>query len=271
MNKSEIYSNLSLQDKKTLLISLYVDEQKSDKEIADIIGTYSNKIRRDRIKLEIPTRTAGEAQKIALDKGRAKHPTKGRERTKEEKRKIGESVSLEWSKINNEEYKRRVNIGKESWNKKTDNEKEAFLQKAVKSIRETAKTGSALEKFLLNGLISAGYKVQFHIEHAVKNEKLQIDLLLPALNIAIEVDGPSHQKPVWGQENFQRNQKSDKQKTGLLIGQGLTLVRVKQQGNLSEVKKRKYLDELLSTIDKIGNGIKQKEIIIGDLNGKTNR
>ena len=267
MNKLEIYSSLNDTDKKTLLESLYVTEKKSDVEIAEIIGTYQNKIRRDRLKLGIPTRTPAEAQKLALTQGRAKHPTKGRQRTDEEKKKIGEAVSAEWSKIDDKERERRVQIGKESWNSKSDDEKQQILQKAVKAIRESSKSGSNLEKYLLNALISAGYKVQFHKEHIVKNERLQIDLMLPEFNIAIEVDGPSHQKPVWGEENFQRNQRSDKQKTGLIIGQGLVLVRVKQAGNLSEVKKRNYLNELLSTIDKIKSGNKkEKEIIIGDIN-----
>jgi very-short-patch-repair endonuclease len=269
MNKLEIYLSLKNEDKKQLLESLYIDEMKSDVEIGEILGTYSNKIRRDRLRLGIPTRTLADAQKLALKKGRAKHPTQGRERTDEEKKKIGESVSAKWAKIDDKERQRRVEIGKESWNSKTEDEKKELLQKAVKSIRESSKSGSILEKFLLHGLISAGYKVYFHKEHFVKNERLQVDLLLPELNIAIEVDGPSHQKPVWGEINFERNQKSDKQKTGLLIGQGITLIRVKQLGNISEVKKRRYLSELLETIDKIKRNELSKEIIIGDINGKT--
>ena len=67
--------------------------------------------------------------------------------------------------------------------------------------------------------------------------------------------------------NFERNKKSDKQKTGLLIGQGLTLVRVKQCGNLSEVRKRKYLSELLETIEQIKSGKISREVTIGDING----
>lgn len=266
MNKYKIYSSLSPENKKQLLESLYIGEMKSDVEIGEIIGTYSNKIRRDRLKLGIPTRTPTEAQKLALSKGRAKHPTEGKVRTEEEKRKIGEAISESWANIDDEERQRRSEIGKKSWEDKSEDDKKETLQRAVKAIRETSKTGSNLEKFLLSGLISAGYKVQFHKEHFVRNERLQVDLLLPEFNIAIEVDGPSHQKPVWGEVNFQRNQKADKQKTGLLIGQGLTLVRVKQSGNLSNVKKRRYLKELLETIEKIKNSASSKEIIIGDTN-----
>ena len=72
MNKFEIYSSLSDENKKKLLIGLYINELKSDSEIGEIIGTYSNKIRRDRLRLGIPTRSAADAQRLALKSGRAK-------------------------------------------------------------------------------------------------------------------------------------------------------------------------------------------------------
>jgi hypothetical protein len=56
------YENLSDEKKTELLKKLYIKEQKSFKQIADDLGSYSNKIRRDAKKLNIPIRTKSEAQ-----------------------------------------------------------------------------------------------------------------------------------------------------------------------------------------------------------------
>jgi very-short-patch-repair endonuclease len=260
MNKLEI-SSLN----KDVLEQLYVKELKSDVEIAEIIGTYSNKIRRLRHKLGIPTRTPTEAQQLALKIGRAKHPTLGKKRTDGEKKIIGEKVSAKWAKIDDVERQRRSDIGKQSWENKTQDEKELFLRKASESIRKSSKEGSALEKFLLAGLIKDGYKVDYHKERLIPNGKLQIDMILPEYNIAIEVDGPSHIRPVWGQENFERNKRSDEQKTGLLLGLGFTLIRLRQNGCLSNVRKNKFLAELLQTVKAaVDKTTQERYIIIGD-------
>ena len=46
----------------------------------------------------------------------------------------------------------------------------------------------------------------------MRNNRLEIDLYVTDLQTAIEVDGPSHFEPVWGEENLIKNQRSDKQK-----------------------------------------------------------
>ena len=86
------------------------------------------------------------------------------------------------------------------------------------------------------------------------NERLHIDLFLPDMATAIEVDGPSHFEPVWGEEALLRTQKADQQKTGLLLSNGFVLIRVKQQKGLSEKYKREILSSLTKTLD----GIKKK-------------
>jgi len=256
---------MSSLDKDTLQ-NLYANELKSDVEIAELVGTYSNKIRRLRHKLGIPTRPASEAQSLALKTGRAKHPTLGKQRTEDEKRKIGEGVSSEWAKIDDTERKRRSDIGRQVWDQKTQDEKELFLRKASEAIRKSSKEGSALEKFILDGLLGEGYRVDFHKERLVRNEKLQIDMILPEHNIAIEIDGPSHIRPVWGEENFERNKRSDEQKNGLLLGLGFTLIRLRQDGSLSNVRKAAYLKELLVAIKKVvDKTTAEKYIIVGDI------
>ena len=191
------------------------------------------------------------AQKNALKQGVAAHPTKGKKRSEKTKLKISESQAKVWDNLSDEERLQRSLIGKESWNKKTLEEKSAFLQKAGDANRHAAKTGSKMEKFLLHELISEGFRVEFHKTHWLQNSELEIDLYLPDLKTVIEVDGPSHFAPVWGHENLARNQLSDMQKDGLVLRQGMIMVRVKQVKRLSQKVMRDTLDNLLDLLNRI--------------------
>ena len=119
---------------------------------------------RDAKKFGIRIRSRSESAKIALDRGRSKHPTKGKKRDSETKKKISESQGKVWDSLSAEERQKRSNIGKESWNKKTEQEKSDLIQKGSAAIRESARTGTKLERFLLEELTKRKYDVQFHRE-----------------------------------------------------------------------------------------------------------
>jgi very-short-patch-repair endonuclease len=93
----------------------------------------------------------------------------------------------------------------------------------------------------------------------LKNSRLEIDLFVKQLRTAIEIDGPSHFRPVWGEKNLLRNKKSDKQKTGLILSQGFVLIRVKQDKRTSQ----RYFREVLDSILNILSGIKKQFPIEG--------
>jgi very-short-patch-repair endonuclease len=133
----------------------------------------------------------------------------------------------------------------------TDDEKLYMQQKANEAVRTSSKTGSKLEKFLLNQLISDGYKIQFHQEQTLANTKLQIDMVIPSMNVAIEVDGPSHFAPVWGDDTLNRNIKYDQKKSGLILGKGLVLIRIKQSMDYSESRSRLIYSKLKLILDDI--------------------
>jgi very-short-patch-repair endonuclease len=69
------------------------------------------------------------------------------------------------------------------------------------------------------------------------------------MNVAIEIDGPSHFLPVWGDDALKRNQKYDQKKTGLLLGKGLSLIRVKQQHDYSNARALLVYNKLKIAID----------------------
>lgn len=230
------------------IVDMYENQDKSTYEIAKEFDTYPNKIRRILIKNGCELKDKSTAQKNALKQGVAEHPTKGKKRSDKTKLKISESQAKVWEKLTTEERLQRSLIGKESWNKKTPEEKSVFLQKAGDAIRHAAKTGSKMEKFLLENLIAEGFRVEFHKTHWLQNAQLEIDLFLPEIRTVIEVDGPSHFEPVWGYENLARNQLSDMQKDGLVLRQGMVMIRIKQVKRLSQKYMRDTLDKLLSLL-----------------------
>lgn len=270
VNKAAVYSTLKDADKLKLLSNLYHKQQLSWKEIADLCETYPNKVRRDAAKLGMESRSKSEAQSLALKAGRHPHPTKDKGHSEETKIQISDTVADVWNGLPEKERAKRKLEALKRWNQKSEEEIREFRKASIEAIRNTAKEGSALEKYLHHNLIKKGYKVEFHKEHWVERERLQIDLLIPALNLAIEVDGPSHYEDIWGEEVLRKNQQRDHEKNGLLLRQGFVIIRIRQgRGSLSEKFKRDTLKSLLENIEKIKNNRPkegQRYIVLGENN-----
>jgi len=260
------YNKLSDSDKKKLIKQQYEVDRKSFQEIAKDIGTYANKIRRDAIKFKINIRNKSEAQSNALAEGKSEHPTKGKTRSLETKQKIGLSVLQSWETMDSDVLEKRKEKARINWENKSDDEKENILKLANDAVRQASKTGSKLEKFLLTRLLESGWNVEFHKEQSILNTQLQIDLFIPKINVAIEVDGPSHFEDVWGNEALQRNKKYDNKKTGLILGKGLYLIRIKQNKDFSKARASIIADQLEGLLRDIqDNKLNQDKILkIGD-------
>lgn len=258
-----LYQNLSDIEKKNTIEELYVKQKLSFADIANKLNTYANKIRRDAKKFQISIRDKSEAQSNAIKTGKHKHPTKGTERPETVKNKIGKSVMKSWDSLDDKELEKRKNKAKHLWNQLSEEEKQHRLSLANQAVRVSSKNGSKLESYILAALLKNGYKTDFHKEQILSNTKLQIDLFLPTMNIAIEVDGPSHFLPVWGDDVLLKNQKYDKKKTGLIIGKGLSLIRIKQTRDFSKSRADLIVTKLLTAIETIKNN-KDNYIEIGD-------
>tara|TARA_R100000306_G_scaffold62302_1_gene68341 strand:- start:606 stop:1370 length:765 start_codon:yes stop_codon:yes gene_type:complete len=240
-----------MNDKEQQIIQLYQEENLSTHHLADKFSTYPNKIRRILKKHGVQLRNKGEAQKIALEQGRTAHPTKGKAMKDSTKLKISESQGELWDNMTEEQRQERIDNGRESWNKKTAAEREDLIKKAHEAVQEASRIGSKMENSLLKELTKKGFRIDFHKEHWLQNHRLQIDLFIPNLRVAVEIDGPSHFKPVWGMEQLIKNQKADRQKTGLILAQGLVLVRVKMEKKFSQRYARQTLISLLQILNKI--------------------
>ena len=233
------------------IVDLYLNRQWSTYQIAENLNTYPNKIRRVLQKYKIDLRGSQDAQKNALLTGRATHPTAGIAHSEHTKTKISEAQGEVWDSLNKTEKEYRSEIGKQAWEQKTDEEKSLFITKAQEAVRKSSRIGSKLEHFLLSELGKKNIKVEFHKEHWLQNQKLQVDLYLPQHRTAIEVDGPSHFKPVWGQDNLDKNIQTDQQKTGLILHGGLVMVRIKQTQSLTQRYMRNVLKQVLALLEQI--------------------
>ena len=247
----EKYQNLTDTQKKAYLKKSYYDKNMSWIAISKELSTYPNKVRREAKRLGIDSRDKSQAQKVALEQGRSEHPTEGTNRSEETRIKISDGQGKVWDNLSDKERAKRSKLGRESWDKKTDAQKKDIIAKGSDAIRRASREGSKLEKFILNELTKRKYKVQFHREQWLKNQNLETDLFIEDLRTVIEVDGPSHFEPVWGEENLIKNQRSDLEKTGLVLEQGLVLIRIKQTKRISNRYMRTVLNELLEVIDRI--------------------
>ena len=96
-----------------------------------------------------------------------------------------------------------------------------------------------------------GYEVVMHKKGLVEGN-FEIDLLLPELNTIIEIDGPQHFLPIFGEDRLAEVVKMDSIKNGLLIGKGFCVVRIKYLcKSMNKVVERKLWDVVSKQIEKI--------------------
>ncbi len=242
---------LSPQEQIEVLKDLHFTKNMSVIEIAELYGTYNNKIRRLATKLKLKLRDKSEAQSLALKQGRTQHPTKGKARPTDVKIAIGKKTRDYWENLSESELERRSQISKDNWDKMSQTEKDYMFNRATTERLKTAKDGSKLEKAILSKLIEAGYKPVFHQEHSLLNNKLQLDIYIPDIKTAIEIDGVTHFENIWGQDYLSKTKKRDKEKDGLILNAGACIVRIKQTKDYSLTLVEELSDKLLEILGQI--------------------
>lgn len=255
----------------------------SSYQIAESLGTYSTKILRSLQFLgkllhnneEYFKRNYSEAQKLALEKGRSKHPTEGKKLDNVHKKKIGESRSKAYHNLTEEEKQKISDMSKKNWDALGRAKQEEIRSLALESIRYASKHGSKTERHLNNGLTKAGYSVEFHKTGLVFGNNLEVDLFLPEVKTAIEIDGPGHFLPIWGEEKLTKQRIADTAKQGILINSGYAIIRIRQiDKSISLTKMNHLLELILKEIESISNKFpssKNRLIEIEVKDGQTKR
>ncbi len=233
------------------IIDMYVEQSKSTYEISKELNTYPNKVRRVLAKHGVKLKNRSEAQKNALKKGVSKIPTQGQKRTEKEKLQISKSMKKRWEDMDSEEYKEYVNRARDRWYSMSEHERHSLCQAATKAIQKAGKEGSKLEIFIRQELSKHGFVVEAHKKNLIPNENLEIDMYLPEIKAIIEIDGPSHFLPIWGEEKLNKQIKADENKTGLILSKGFVIIRVKHLADTVCLSDRHILkDRLIDILEK---------------------
>jgi len=232
----------------------YVGKQRSFREISKELNISINKVIKAAKELGFKPRSKSECQSLALKNGVCQHPTKGKKLTDEHRNKIAESIHRSYTNLTDSEKEAISEKRSEIWNSMSEEKINEIRSKGINAARKASKEGSKLEKIILEALKNAGYKCQYHKDDMLVNEKLEMDIFLPAFNLCIEIDGPSHFKPIWGQEAFERAKKSDAEKNGLLLSHGISILRIQQNYTnytLSKIRINNIIDDVLNKLKEI--------------------
>lgn len=244
---------------KDRILDMYKDGC-SSYEIAESFNTYSTKILRALKFLgkllhndeSHYKRDYSDAQKLALKKGRAKHPTEGKTLNNDHKEKIGISRSKAYHALSDSEKLEISKISKKNWDLLGKSKQEEIRVLALESVRVASKLGSKTERHLHNGLMKNRYTVEFHKTGLVFGTTLEVDLFLPEMKTAIEIDGPGHFIPIWGEEKLAKQKIADMAKQGILLNNGYVILRIKQiDKSISLTKMNHLLSLVISEIEAI--------------------
>lgn len=247
---------------KEYLTTAYLTDCKSVYQIAEELQSYPNKVLRALRFLNVPIRNKSESSKVALQNGRKKHPTKGTKRPDSVKLAISDARAKAWEELTSDEILDIKYKAQKRWNNLSEQKKEQIKSLSVKAIQKTAKDGSALEKFIFAELLKRGYACTHHAK-ILENEKLEVDLLLPTIKLAIEIDGPAHFLPIWGEESLKTHIKADNQKNGLITNRGYSILRVQcTKKSLSEKRKRDAIEAIMIVVASVEQSNQKKVIIL---------
>lgn len=208
----------------------------------------------------IEIRTKSQVQKAALASGKVKHPTEGMVRQEKTKLKISRTLQKYWDDMTDEDKQFFSELSKKRWDEKSEEERDQFHKSGIKAIRQAAESGSKMEFFVVQGLTKAGYSAIHHKKKMLANLNLEVDIFIPSLNIVIEVDGPSHQLPIWGDEAFKKRQKLDADKNGLLLSKGYVIIRFKFNDNkLSLYNKTMAMNKIIEIVQSVEKNFPDKD------------
>ena len=100
-------------------------------------------------------------------------------------------------------------------------------------------------------LLDEGYDVRLHVKNLIEG-KFEIDLFLPELKLIIEIDGPQHFIPIFGEKRLEEVIKFDSIKNGLLISKGYCLIRIRYLcRHISQSVQRKLWALVSKQVEKI--------------------
>lgn len=228
---------------------LYLGQGLSMRKVAQTINAPLATLSRFMKKHNITARDKAQAQKNYLKDH--DHQMRGHKHTVETKKRISSSLGEFWDSLSDEgreELKRKIGAGwKRKWAGMSEQERKLMMEGLSSRAKATQGQGSRLERYIADELRQRGYVVEERSTNYTAGKSFEVDLALPVEMIAIEVDGPTHFLPVYGEERLDNQQESDARKDDMMNAAGYNVLRVRDNnGPLSQLR-----------IDKIEQAIKE--------------
>ena len=204
----------------------------------------------------IKKRTKSEAQKNYI-KRTGTHQRSGTTHTDEAKEQISDSMKDVYDGPRGDEIREKISQQRqEEWANMSSADKAEILETLKSSSRAKAMSGegSNFENFLAEKLDEYGYIVEVRTKSYTPGQRFHVDIALPNEKIIVEVDGPTHWSPIYGDDELRKVEEKDKLKDNTLTAVGWNVLRVQDSSGsttrarfvrvLEQIENiKKYLDE----------------------------
>jgi len=218
-----------------IIVKMYTDN-KSTPQIAQYMSEkypsekwYPVKVIRMLKRNGIAARSRSEAQRKAIELGLSHHPTRGKKRSDEEKEAISKGFDKYLASLSKMDLKKRMDkisiAARRKWNKLSAKEQQKCLMgmRANRSYGSSlSDSGSKFERKIAAALEDEGLNIRHR--YKLDSHGKEIDILIGDNN-ALEIDGPMHWLPVYGDEQLEKTMARDDEKNKLLMGAGFYTLR----------------------------------------------
>lgn len=217
-------------DWKRYVIQEYTQKLRSTSELGKELKKNPKIIRDVLIKAGVPLRNHSAAQKLVVKRD---GPAIQRPRTVEEKKRISKGLRNFWEDLDPEAAEEiRAGLSdraKEYWSGVTDKEKEAVLAKMKNAARSKAGQGSKAENKIADILKNNGVRIERRSKSYI--HPYEVDIMAVDDRVAIEIDGPTHFKDIYGEDNLRKVQVRDATKNDYILALGISIIRCQDKTN----------------------------------------
>jgi hypothetical protein len=209
---------------KAYLDEKYNRDEKSVREIADLLGTHAMAIVRAMDSHGLARRDRAEAQKTALQKGRAEPPTRG-PRTEASKRAIAAGVRRAWT---DGRYDRREQSARarERWGRMTPDQQQNFSDKGMAALRTSR---SPLKRAVFESVRGACPAAEADAKRYLGGWEITLDVWLDRGKVGVDVLGPADLHPVFGPTDLRKRRERAETRRKAVLAAGGCLVVVKSR------------------------------------------
>ena len=195
----------------------------------------------------IKKRNKSEAQKNYL-KQTGTHQRDGTTHSEDTKDAISDRMREFYDSDEGEAAKERIReFRQQEWAEKSDAEKTAILEELKQANRAKMQSGegSNFENYLAEQLTAHGLQVDQRTKAYTPGNKFHVDIALPNEKIIIEVDGPTHWQPIYGEVEMNKVIAKDGKKDAVLIANGWNILRVQDSsGSTTRARFKRVMDAL---------------------------